>query len=277
MNEIIMSHADDGHFQRLRTYCGEWATKNQWAVGAAEMALGASVIVWGIQSGNLQIGKDVQGTDIGAIGATIGGGLGALATSVIGGVGVVAMGSGIGIPAAALIAGGAAIFGAMGYTMGDSYQRFMSPPGGFGFADAAILTIGIALIVDGARRAIKDERILKIASNIKNGVIYLAKITAKVVARSVAELTKWSENPEIKGAFMGIGSTMSALGGAAIGGHLAAGSVTVLGSHALGGAALSLGLVSAPLWPVLAGGAAGLAIGVAGWKAVKKFRNKQNT
>jgi hypothetical protein len=42
----------------------------------------------------------------------------------------------------------------------------------------------------------------------------------------------------------------------------------------LGAVALSLGLVAAPAWPVIAGGAAGLAVGLAGWKAVKKYRNK---
>lgn len=61
---------------------------------------------------------------------------------------------------------------------------------------------------------------------------------------------------------------------AVIGGHIAAGSVTVLGSHGLGAAALSLGLISAPVWPVIAGGAAGLAVGLAGWKVVKHYRNK---
>ena len=35
-----------------------------------------------------------------------------------------------------------------------------------------------------------------------------------------------------------------------------------------------LELISAPVWSVIAGGAAGLAVGLAGWKAVKHFRNK---
>lgn len=59
--------------------------------------------------------------------------------------------------------------------------------------------------------------------------------------------------------------------GTSLGGSVAAGSVTVLGSHALGGVALSLGLVSAPLWPVIAGGAAGLAVGYGAWKLCRAF------
>jgi len=31
---------------------------------------------------------------------------------------------------------------------------------------------------------------------------------------------------------------------------------------------ISLGFVSAPLWPVIAGGVAGLAVGLAAWKGV---------
>ena len=67
-------------------------------------------------------------------------------------------------------------------------------------------------------------------------------------------------------------STVAVAGGmASLGGLAATGSVTVLGSHALGAAALSLGLVSAPLWPVIAGGAAGLGLGYAAWSTVRRF------
>jgi hypothetical protein len=48
--------------------------------------------------------------------------------------------------------------------------------------------------------------------------------------------------------------------GAFIGPAVAASTVTVMGSSALGGAALTLGLVSAPVWPVVAVGAAGAAV-----------------
>lgn len=83
-------------------------------------------------------------------------------------------------------------------------------------------------------------------------------------------IEKLEKHPDAKDATLGIASGVTTATGAVIGGHIAAGSVTALGSHALGGLALSLGLVSAPVWPVIAGGAAGLA----GWKAVKHYRNK---
>ena len=69
------------------------------------------------------------------------------------------------------------------------------------------------------------------------------------------------------------GAAMAAAG-TAVGGSLAAGSVTVLGSQAIGSVALSLGVVSAPLWPVIAGGAAGLAIGYGAWKTARHFGHK---
>ena len=62
--------------------------------------------------------------------------------------------------------------------------------------------------------------------------------------------------------------------GTAIGSGIPIGSVTVLGSQGLGAVALSLGLVSAPVWPLIAGGAAGLALGVAVWKGIQHFRNQ---
>ncbi len=46
----------------------------------------------------------------------------------------------------------------------------------------------------------------------------------------------------------------------------AASTVTVLGSSALGGVAVALGLASPPLWPAVACGAAGLAGSYAYWR-----------
>jgi hypothetical protein len=129
-------------------------------------------------------------------------------------------------------------------------------------------------MIDGARRIVKDERILKMASKFKDGVIQLAPQTTEIVVKTWDDLQnivkELSKSPS---GSVTAGTTAAA--GAAIGGSLAAGSVTVLGSHGLGAAALSLGLVSAPVWPIIAGGAAGLAIGVAAWKGVKHYRNKQ--
>ena len=65
------------------------------------------------------------------------------------------------------------------------------------------------------------------------------------------------------------GSTAGIATGTAIGGSHAGRSLTVLGSHAIGGLAPSFGLISAPLCPVIAGWAVGLAVGYAGLKTVR--------
>ena len=47
----------------------------------------------------------------------------------------------------------------------------------------------------------------------------------------------------------------------------------MLGSQALGGAAVSLGLISAPVWPIVAGIAGGAGIGYAAYKAIKYWKD----
>lgn len=281
MNEMMMSDPDKRNFQTLLDYCNEWCSTHQWAVGVGEMALGAAVITWGLQTGNIDMGSHVVGSqwsEGGMFGATAGAGIGGIAASFIGSIGITAMGTAIGIPAIALIGGGAAIFSAFGYSVGDMAQKFFQPPGGFGFTDASILVIGIALLVDGARRLITDKKVLALVSRLQDGVIKLAKLTVKVIAKTWEELQsiieKLKSNPDAKDATLGIASGVTTATGAVLGGSLAAGSVTVLGAHGLGAVVLSLGLVSAPVWPIIAGGAAGLAFGVAGWNAVKHYRNR---
>lgn len=242
------------------------------------MALGAAVIAWGLQNGHLSMGEHVVATQLsdgGLIGGTTGAGLGGIGGSILGSIGVVGGAFAFGIPALALASGGALILGAAGYGAGDLVQKFLTPPSGFGdfFFGTSILTVGMALLIDGARRVVKDINVLKLASKIAGGVIYVAKLTAKVVAKTSEELQSIF-NGLLKGGLVkevahGATTGVATVAGVTAGSAIAASSVTVLGSHALGGAALSLGLVSAPLWPVIAGGAAGLAVGLAAWKGVK--------
>lgn len=277
MFEIPMNEPDKRGFQKALDYSKTWCAEHQWAVGVGEMALGAAVIAWGLQSGHIHMGTDVVATQLsdgGIIGGATGAGLGGIGGSILGSIGVAGAFT-FGIPALALAGGGALILGAAGYGVGDLVQKFLTPPGGFGdfFFGASILGIGIALLIHGARRVVKDANLLKLASKIKDGVIYVAKLTVKVVAKTLEELHSLF-NDLLKGGFVkevahGTTVGVATVVGTGVGGSLAAGSVTVLGSHALGGAALSLGLVSAPLWPVIAGGAAGLAVGLAAWKGVK--------
>lgn len=279
MNEIVLRQIDKSGFERALDHCKKWSSEHQAEVGVAEMALGVAVVAWGVQMGGIQFGTDVVATslsDAGLSGAAAGVGIGGIGASILGSIGVVALGGGVAIPAVLLASGGMAILGAAGYGVGDIAQKLLTQHPGFGdmLAGTSLLAVGVALIIDGARRVVKDERVLQMTSRFKDGVIQLVPLTTKVVARTKDELQiiieELSKTPE---AGVTVGGT--AIAGAAVGSALAAGSVTVLGSHGLGAVALSLGLVSAPVWPVIAGGAAGLALGVAAWKGIKHYRNRQ--
>jgi hypothetical protein len=280
MKEIQMSEIERTKFGLALDYVGEWCAKHQWAVGVGEMAAGTALVVAGIKLGHIHpgtwLGTKVGGFNGGALaGGAAGGTAGAIAGGVLGGIGVATGGGAIGIPAWLLASGGAAAFGASGYAIGDAVHKFLNPGIDIGqvFAGGSLLIIGVALIIDGARRFINDEAVRRLFSNVKDGVVYLAGLTADVVADSW-EAIKRCVIPGSPVDGMGAAVSSVAVGGtgAAIGGSLGVGTVTVLGSHALGGIALSLGLVSAPLWPVIACGAGGAALGYGAWKLIWRGR-----
>ena len=153
----------------------------------------------------------------------------------------------------------------------------LSPAAGFGdlLSGASIVAVGAALLIDGARRIVKDERLLAVASKFKDGVIQLAPQATEIVAASWEELQGLVEELSRSPSAYATAST-GTIAGAAFGSTRAAGSVTVFGSSSLGAVALSLGLVSALVWPIIAGGAAGLTLGVAAWKGIKYYRNRQS-
>lgn len=294
-NEITLSADDDGAFKRILDQVSDWSSRNQWAVGVAEMAAGAGLISAGIQMGFVDVGGDVLGTAFNmesVTGALGGGGLGAAAGLLIGGIGVVGMGGGIGIPAAILAGGAAAVGSAFGYSVGDTIHNLLSPGPELTeiLAGGSLLAVGIALFVDGARRLIGDWE--TIVSHIQNGVIYLTESYetiivdsgkalaefAETVGRNLGEAADFTgktivENKEVVGGTGG--AVAGAAAGAAVGTSVAASSVTVLGSQALGSAALSMGLVSAPVLPVVAIGAAGAAVGYGLWKAGSCFFSEE--
>ena len=113
--------------------------------------------------------------------------------------------------------------------------------------------------------------------------VMLKDLSSNIVAKSMEELEGFIEElkklPEDNiEASIGTGSVALGVGvGASAGGAAAAGSVTVIGSHALGGAAVSLGIVSAPVWPVVAGIAGGAGIGYAAYKAIKYWYRKPDS
>ena len=145
----------------------------------------------------------------------------------------------------------------------------------------------MTLIVDGARRCINDAKVLSALSEFKDKVIKLNTISVKIVAKSMKELQRFIDGlqgfidelkklPEdtIDASANNSSAAIGASIGAAAGSTVAAGSVTIIGSQALGGMAVSLGLVSAPLWPVIVGIAGGAGLGYAAYKAVKYWGSK---
>jgi hypothetical protein len=294
MNDLVLyepaNQPNKSKFQKALDDCIKWSGEHQAEIGVVEMALGASIIYFGVQSGAIQIGTDLVGSKLTEIGGSISAAFGGVATPLlaatflksifVGGVtGVAGVTMIPAIPVLALVGGGALIFGSFGYAATDLAAKFIdkfTEPSLAEYATgASIVGIGIALMIDGARRMIKDERVLKAASNFKDGVISLSNSSTEIVVKSWDELqsivAELSKSPTASA-----GTAATAAAGAVVGGGLAAGSVTVLGSHALGAAALSVGLISAPVWPIIAGGAAGLALGVAAWKGIKHYKGRPN-
>jgi hypothetical protein len=224
------------------------------------MALGAAIVSWGVMNGHITMGQDVVGSKLADTSGLAGIGIGAAGSAAIaaailkgvfvGGVGMVA---GVTcIPAVAIIGGGSLILGSFGYVIGDKVAGILSPAADLGelLLGASIVTVGAALLIDGAGRIVKDDRVLVVASKFKNGVIQLAPQATEIVAESWEELQGLVEELSRSSSGYATAGT-GAIAGTAIGSTIAAGSVTVLGSSGLGAVALSLGLVSAPVWPTL--------------------------
>lgn len=276
-NEIVILRKDQRAITRAIRYARDWCGEHQWELGVAEMALGASVLAYAVHTGVIEVGREVVGSALSRfnfeslVGAATGSTAGATAAAVLGSIGVAACGTGIGIPVGLLALGGAALFSATGYAVGDAVHNFLAPSFGDLLRGASLLTVGLALILDGARRVIGDKRVLAAASALKDGVLRIRRLSVEVVARNFNELQAYLHRHQLsvqKACAVGSATALTA-GMAGLGGAASAATVTVLGSHALGAAALSLGLVSAPVWPVFAGAAVGLGLGYAAWRGMR--------
>ncbi len=286
MSEIMLRAADRSALERALDRCKQWAAQHQAEVGIAEIALGAAVLSWGVMNGQIVLGQHLAGSRLADISGLTGVGIGAAGSAAlamtllkgvfVGGVGMVA---GVTcVPAIVILGGGAAILGSFGYVLGDKIDALLNVPNGFGdlLLDGAVVAVGVALIIDGARRVVNDERVLSSASRFREGVISLVPQASEAVATTLKDMQSLlKEAAESSSAYATGGATT--LAGAAIGSSIAAGSVTVLGSSGLGAAALSLGLVSAPVWPIVAGGAVGLTVGLAAWQGIQHLRGRDNT
>lgn len=275
-----------------------FAEKHHIAIGVAEMATGAACISFGLQTGVIEMGQHIVALATGETDTLakkvgfLGGASGAVAGAVIGGIGIAATGGAIGIPAAIVCMGSAWIFGSSGFTIAKAIQEYVGNVNidfGTMIAGGSLLAVGLYLLLDGAWRCLpketKDlirERIKETLSMVSDYMIYLEKYTWKVIAKTTEEMAnlyaaalKLLNNDKFKKAMVGLGGATTAaaggIGGGILGGSIAASSVTVLGSEALGSLALSLGLISAPLWPVFLFGGTGVLIGGGAYWAIRKL------
>lgn len=246
---------------RIETWC---RVHPQLTQGVAEMALGATLLAWGAQSGVITLGVDLVGSagdlvNIGGLaGASTGVAIALVAAKVVGSIGVAAMGSAICVPAALLASGGSVLLGALGYTVGDvSYGLLSSIDPRELLAGASALSVGLFLLVDGARRVARDQLVKSAAAEIRGEVIRLYEVTADVIIRSLPELKAFSAS---EAAIVCIPTGIAGVGSIAAGSAYAASTVTVLGSKTVGAVALSLGIVSAPAWPAMVAGIAGAGV-----------------
>jgi hypothetical protein len=284
-SEITLPGSLSRSIQRVSANISTWCAEHQVALGVGEMAAGAAMIAMGVKSGAIEIGANLLVTHTplmnagGLAGAIAGAATGAWVGSTLGAIGIAAAGTAIGIPAAIVILGSAAIFSLAGYALGDVLHNYLTPDldvmtlaGG-----GALLLAGTYLLIKGGRRLMREYNLLEplknTLSNIRDGLIILPSIAVEVVARTWEELdgfkAEWTTvgDTPLEVGLVTAGSAAMGAVGMATGGALAVSSVTVLGLPSLGGVAVALGLATPPLWPVLAMGALFTGIGYTAIKA----------
>lgn len=285
--EITLPGSLTNSLQRISANLSTWCVEHQVALGVGEMAAGAAMIALGVKSGAIEIGANLLVTHTplmnagGLAGAFAGAAAGSWVGSTLGAIGIAVAGTAIGIPAAVVIAGSAAIFALAGYAFGDVLHNYLTPDldvmtllGG-----GALLLAGTYLLVKGGRRLMREYDVLEPLKNklsdIREGLLILPSIAVEVVARTKEELAgfkaEWSKvgDTPLEVGLVTTGSATFGAVGLAVGGSLALGSVTVAGSSTLGGVAVAMGLLTPPLWPVLAMGALFTGLGYTAIKAGK--------
>ncbi|RZL04151.1 MAG: hypothetical protein EOP36_01580 [Rubrivivax sp.] len=258
----------------LKDYAKKWAEGNQCTLGVAEMALGAALVSAGWQNGALQMGVDFVAHKLNpGWAAELAGGGGAgiagLAAHLLGNVGVAAAGTALCIPALALAGGAALVFGLAGYGSAKLIQDFLQQAPSLEklVSAAGMVSLGVWLIIDGARRV---PMVRNLVAEARDAGLHLIRVAGALVIDSAASFAALVEEevapfihrlsaPGVRAAFTG------AAGLGAVGAVLAPSFVTVGGSTTLGSAALAIGLVSAPVWPIAVGAGIGLAAGYGLW------------
>ena len=270
-----ISQSEESALARLREQIVAWCREHQCEVGAAEMILGAGILCYGVKTGMIEVGKEVLGLrstpfdHAAAVGATIGAKMLGVAGAMIGSIGVATSGGAIAVPASILAVGGVIVGAAMGYSVGDLVEHFFGPQIGTKeiLSQASRLVVGVALLVDGARRILRDQRVRAAGTQIMDRVIHLGRVSGQVIQAGFEDV-----GLRLAGTGTGLaaGATASGLMGGVATHGLAAGSVALGGSKMLGATALSVGALRVPVWPAVLGAALGVGVFTLGVALARK-------
>ncbi|MDR6929353.1 hypothetical protein [Pseudomonas sp. BE134] len=268
--DIHLSEHENEQVESIYEKILQWCKSHPVAVGVAEMAVGAALITYAIQHGLINESirainaiSDPLFNNASKIGGAVGGGIGYLAGSIIGSIGIVALGGAIGIPASVVAGGASLILGLAGYTAGDLLHNFLNAVDYQAIAlKGSVFLIGLGLLIDGARRCLSSDAIKAHFARFAQGAIRLSKVTMDVVPGTTSQLI----DPALNKMEKVLTDTPIALaaGGATAVAVSTFGTTTVFGSSTLGSLAVSLGIVSTPVLPIVfcAGGVALLALTV---------------
>lgn len=252
-----------------------FAATHALEIGLAEIAAGAAIFAHAVADGSALLGVHLVATKLPWIGVGTGS-LAAIATSCVGSIGVAAMGTAIGVPAAFLTCGAGLLFGLAGVGLGSLAEKVIDPSAMEFLDPRARVTLGIFLILDGARRILGDDRFQKMKVAVTETYLEAREITRPVIAQTLEQLQQLKPADMMDAVGASTTAAVFASAGAVAGSTLGVGSVTVLGSSGLGGVAVALGVVSAPLWPAVVGGAALGAAGYAAWFAARKVASRKH-
>lgn len=265
---------DDEQHGAIEHWVAEESRESGLGIGLVKITAGCALCALPVMSGSVTLGSGFEITDY-VVAGTAGLGLGGMAGALIGGIGVAALGGAIGIPALAVAGASGALLSSLGVGSMALYDKIMhaSPPVFEQFVGMGMMVLGAGLIISGVKDVLGSEAFRqlvaacgKAVSWVRNGVLYLVDVTEAVVKKGFDLVRHLLPRDAVDA----VGSTAIAGGGATAGalagGAIAASTTTVLGSTTLGGWALTLGIISAPVWPVYAVAAAGAAVGLAAWK-----------
>ncbi|MEI6078193.1 MAG: hypothetical protein WCS94_21615 [Verrucomicrobiota bacterium] len=199
MKAIALSGEEKAGFQKVLKSVEVFCKRNPCVVGGAEIVTGAGLIALAVKLGAVDMGTHLVGFGGGQfnveslVGAGAGGSITGSAALILGGIGIAGGGGAIGISAALLGVAGTAIGAFTGYSVGDVAHNLLAHvPSYLSFIGVgSLLVVGVALIIDGCRRILGSETFQKAWSSFKDGIIYLADVTAKIVCKTANEISEF--------------------------------------------------------------------------------------